>query len=106
MGDTQTVIHASTVASQIVAAQPARRWLYIRNYSISAETMWVAFGKTATPGNAGERELIPGGEYSWGGPLPPAQRNLPHGFPLPPVPTESISVITAAATAEGCIEVL
>lgn len=104
MPTTQTAINASSAPAQVLSADPTRRWLYIRNYSASAQTIWVAFGKTATAGTAGEREIIPGGEYSWGGPLPPATQNIPGGFALPPVPTESISVITSSGTATGTVE--
>jgi hypothetical protein len=103
MATTQTAISASSVASTPVGVNQARRLLYIRNYSSSAATMWVAFGKTATAGTAGELEIIAGGEYLFGGRLPPSVGNLPLGTTLIPCPTESISVITSSSTATGCI---
>ena len=64
--------------------------------------MWVAFGKFATLGTAGEIELVAGGEYTFGGPLPPNKSTLPGGFILPQCPQEAIYIVSATP-ATGCV---
>lgn len=103
MATNQQPISASNVDSKVLATNPTRRALYIRNYAGSAQSIWVKFGGVATAGAAGELEVIPGGEYNFGGPLPPGVRNLPSGFFLPNCPTEEIHVITSTGTATGCV---
>src|SRR5882672_2323064 len=90
----QTAIINAPASLEVVPARIERRALYIRNYSASTGTMWIAFGKDATAGSGGEMELIPSGEYNWNGLLPPLQGN---------VPLESISIIVSGGTATGCI---
>lgn len=111
MATQQTVIAATTSAATVLAADTTRRFLYIKNYAYQPGTttpqtdvIYIAFGKTATAGTAGEIELVPGGEYIFGGPLPPRISNLPKGFVLPNCPTEYISVI-ATGTTKGAIMV-
>ena len=109
MATTQTVIAATGSNSIPVAQNTTRRQLYIKCYANQPGTttpqtgvMYIAFGKPATLGTAGELELLPGSEYIFGGPLPPRVANLPHGFILPNCPTESINVI-ATMTMVGAV---
>lgn len=90
----QTAITNVAISTLFAPARAERRALYIRNYSASTGTMWIAFGFTATAGTAGEIELVPGGEYNWNGLMPPLQGN---------VPLESINIIISGGTATGCI---
>jgi hypothetical protein len=110
MATTQSLITATSVAATTVALDSTRRMLHIKNYfyqpgTTTAQTgvIYVAFGKVATLGTAGELELIPGGEYTYGGPLPPNKQTLPGGFILPVCPQEYISVITATGTMYGFV---
>lgn len=107
---TQTAITATGSTGVVRAADPTRRMLFIKCYVNNptnqvAQTgaIYVAFGKAATVGTAGELELIPGSEYVFGGPLPPRVANLPHGMILPNCPTESINVISSSGTVYGAI---
>jgi hypothetical protein len=89
-----TGIQAGTQDRQIARARYPRRFLYIRNYSSSAQTMWVKFGGPATPGTGGELEVLPGTEYQFGqAELRPV--NEAGWFLKPTCPTESIHVITS-----------
>ena len=101
MATQQFAINATTGNSVPVPADRDRRGLYLRNYSNSSATMWVAFGQPATLGTNGELEIPPGSEYSFGGELKPSTRTLPGSFYLPNCPPESINVI-CSATASGC----
>lgn len=101
MATKQTAINATNVDSTVLSQDLTRRYLYLRNYSTSGQTMWIAFGKAATAGTAGELEMVAGGEYVFGGPLPPNVANLPQSFFLPVCPTEEVHVITSTGTATG-----
>ena len=105
MATTQTLINASAISTQVIGRDPSRRMLYIRNYGASAQTIWVLFGGsgTATAGLAGELEVVPGGEYTFGGPLPFSKQTLPGGFNLPVCPQEEVYVVTSTGTATGTI---
>ena len=112
MATKQTVISATASSSLVVPQNQNRRQLYIRNYfnapgtlTPQTHTMYVMFknGGPATAGGAGEIEIIPGGEYTFGGPLPPSTKTLPGSFFLPNCPTEDVYVITEAGNASGCI---
>jgi hypothetical protein len=115
MGTVLKPITATTAPSTPLGTvnNSARRFLYIKNYvyvpnggaSPVAQqgVLYVAFGQDATPGQNGEYELLPGGEYNWGGPLPPNVGNLPLGFYLPVCPSEYVSVIASNGTVYGAI---
>src|SRR5271168_3835210 len=116
MATKQFVISANTGAAVTITGQlpsganPDARSIYIRNYANAIVnpgqgSMWVAFGAVATAGTNGEMEIVPGDEYSYGGPLPPSTLNLPGGTRLPNCPTEFISVISTGGTAVGCVVV-
>jgi hypothetical protein len=81
-----------------------RRRVYIRNYSSSTGTMWLRWdGTAAASGGNGEMEIIPGGEYQWGGPIPARVKNLPLGQDLPHCPQEQASIASSGGAANGCI---
>ncbi len=105
MATGQFPISASTNDSMVIARDPSRRMLYIRNYAASAQTIWVLFknGGTATAGLAGELEVQPGGEYTFGGPLPYSKQTLPGGFNLAVCPQEEVHVITSSGIATGTV---
>lgn len=91
-------INATGVSSVAAPADVNRISLYIRNYSGSGQTVWVAFGQVATAGTNGEMELVPGAEYAFGSTTFPNNT-----LPLKAYPTESVNVITSTGTATGCI---
>lgn len=94
----QAPISAGTGSSLVIPAHNYRFYLHIRNYTASAQTIWVSFGIPATPGTNGELEIVPGSEYIWG--------NLDYGttnYESHGCPTDAIYVITSASTATGCI---
>jgi hypothetical protein len=93
----------SNSSNQTAGSDPDRRSLYIRNYSTSLVTMWVAFGQPATAGTNGEMEVPPDFEYTFGGSLKPSTQTLPGSFYLPNCPHESINVITSSGVATGCV---
>jgi hypothetical protein len=104
MATQQTVISAGTSSAQVLAANAGRRSLFIQNYAESSSSIYVAFGQAATAGAAGELEIPPGQNFSWGGTLAmPA--NPPSTGPLaaPACPTESINVIVASGSATGSV---
>lgn len=113
MATQATPVAATTVAATVAPSNSARRFLYIKSYvyvpngggspSQQSGILYVAFGQAATPGQNGEYELVPGAEYSFGGPLPPSVGNLPRGFILPVCPQESISVVSTSGTVYGTI---
>jgi hypothetical protein len=92
-------INATSAASQVVPADSNRRYMLIRNYSASQQTMWIAFGVVATCGTNGELEVLPGYAYEFG----TSRLIHPNGlvannetFPQPNCPTEYVSVISGA----------
>lgn len=101
MATIQTAISVSTTAVQVVGGR-ARKGLWIQSYSTtdfgSQVSMFVAFGKVATAGNAGELEITAGGLYVFG-----ASGNVLTFGELPVCPTEYISIITISGTAVGAI---
>lgn len=82
-----------------------RRFVYIRNYANSTNSIFVLFSDTrsATAGAQGELEIVPGAEYLFGGALKPSTMTLPGSFVLPNCPLEQINVITSTGTASGCV---
>lgn len=103
MSTQQFPITATTTAAIFAAADKNRNSMYIRNYgdptvNPGQVSMWVAFGKVATVGTAGEMEIVPGAEYSFGPSLLPNNTT-----PLKGYPQEFVSIITASSTAVGCI---
>jgi hypothetical protein len=108
---TQVFGLAVSGSSVLVAPyNPDRRGIYVRNYAASAGTIWLTFGGTnangqpitqATAGGAGEMEIVPGTEYSFGGLLHPTKNNRPLGFNFPSCPLEAIYIYGSSAT--GCL---
>ncbi len=116
----QFPIAATSTAATITAAgpnggaDPNRRYMLIRNYSASQQTMWIAFGAAATCGTNGELEVLPGYAYEFG----TSRLISPSGlvannevFPQPNCPTEYVSVISGALgaptnSASGCLVVV
>ena len=90
----QTPITYTTTAVTFVPARDERRALTIQSYAGSVGYMYVAFGKTATAGTAGEWEIAPGAVFNWNGLMPPLQGN---------VPLQSISIIVTGGSATGAI---
>lgn len=111
----QSAIAATHIAAQVLTSDPNRRYLLIRNYSASQQTMWILFGGTAaTCGTAGELELLPGYTYEFG----TSRLTSPQGlvannqtFIQPNCPTEAVNIITGALNApadgaSGCLMVV
>lgn len=96
-------INATTADKIVVPVDPARRFIYIKNYSTSSVTIFIAFGQVATPGQAGELEITPGTDYFLYGPLQPPTQTLPQNFFLPHCPFEEIHAICSGGTATGCV---
>lgn len=100
---TQLPIAAIAGSSTVVTATDnTRRFLYLRNYTGSADTLWIAFGRPATAGSNGELELAPGEEISFGGKLESNLVGQPTAFQQN-CPVESINVIATSTTATGCV---
>jgi len=59
--------------------------------------MWLAFGNAATAGSNGEMEIVPGGEYSWGGVLTPLASGEAY------IPTDSVNIIISGGSATGAV---
>ena len=110
----QYAINATGTTAVALAADQNRRYLLVRNYSDSAQIIWVAFGVAATCGTNGELEVLAGFTYEFG----TGKLISPNGliannevFPQPNCPTESINVICGArngpaGTAVGSIMVV
>jgi hypothetical protein len=95
----QFPINAVSSAVQVLGADPNRRYMMIRNYSDSAQIIWVAFGTVATCGNAGELEVLAGYTYEFGTTRLVAPNGLVANnetFPQPNCPLEYVSVICGA----------
>ena len=110
----QFPINATNAAAQALQGDINRRYLMIRNYSDSAQIIWVAFGAVATCGNNGELEVLPGYTYEFGTTRLVAPNGLianNETFPQPNCPLEYVSVIcgarnAAAGTAVGSLMVI
>ena len=109
-----SIINAGTTAAQAINADPNRRYMMIRNYSDSAQIIWVAFGAVATCGTAGELEVLPGYTYEFGTTRLVAPNGLVANnetFPQPNCPLEYVSVIcgtrgSPTGTAVGALMVI
>jgi len=114
MATSQSIVSASSTAATVLAPDPNRRYLKIRNYTDSGQTIWIAFGKAATCGTAGEEELLPAYTFEYGVTrlIPPNGLNAANEtFPQPNCPLEFVSVICGprgnpTGTAVGSILVI
>jgi hypothetical protein len=86
-----------SVSTQFAPNRPERLSLYVRNYSGSTGTMWLALGVPATAGTNGEYEIVPGGEYSWTGILTPIEAGNVY------IPTDSVNIIISGGSATGAV---
>ena len=107
MATTQTPIALTGSAVTVVPAIGAilRQYMAIQNYVASPGTMYVAFGKVATAGTAGEWELPAGATIAWGNP-PPGVISPSVIFAGVAPPQESVSIINSGGNANGGIMVL
>lgn len=92
----QFAINASSASAVVAPADQNRRYALISNYSDSTEIMWVAFGKAATCGTAGELEVLAGYSREFGVSRLISANGLVANnetFQQPNCPLESINVI-------------
>lgn len=99
----QTAINATTGASvQVLPADPLRRYMAVQIYTNSTGNGFMAFGKLATIGTAGEWQLNIGSVVIWGT-VPPPVISTDQTYITPAPPLSSVNIIGGSGNIIGSI---